>query len=173
MPSLSEMLTQETSTGEEMNRKICGAGLLKLNPDLLDSEAASSISTVSKVTTTPSAKQLDRFRRDHQDFNEFKWQLNADEDVELAGASDDAASGNQTYNSGFYGQLQSKYFDVQRLFIQERGEEKYYDLQLKKKRAFQSILDDQFRREELLTKLQFFTLGNTDTVDKDFNDKVL
>ena len=123
MPSLKSLLnTQETenTSGEELSRKIAGAGLLRLNPDLNDSDLGSSLSMMSRITTSaadPTAQQMEKYRKDMQDFHEFKWQLNADEEMPVD--ESESVTGNSVSASGSASlyTLHSNYFDVQRLFI--------------------------------------------------------
>jgi len=99
MPSLHELLL---STKHVSTQRICNAGLVRLNRD----------------DTLQSTEDLYRtLQEDQADFEEFKLMLNQEELLyDMTPQAE--ASGNTLY-------LDPDFYDVQKLILHERGEDKY------------------------------------------------
>lgn len=95
--------------GRFSSEKICEQGTIRLNGD-------------TTVTQLPTEGWLNFMKQDTADLEEFKFELNPEEI--------DMQSTQATHNALF---SNSVFYDVQKLIIQEKGEDKYYAVFNKKK----------------------------------------
>ena len=113
MPRAIDLLLEKPTSSE----KICEVSTIRLNGD-------------STITQMPAEGWLNFMKQDTADLEEFKFELNPEE-IDLAETQ-------TTHNALF---SNSVYYDVQKLMIQEKGEDKYYPIYNKKKEQSQMELD--------------------------------
>jgi hypothetical protein len=105
MPRAIDLLLEKPTSSE----KICEVNTIRLNGD-------------STITQMPAEGWLNFMKQDTADLEEFKFELNP-EDIDLVET--------QTTQNALFSN--SVYYDVQKLMIQEKGEDKYYPVYNKKK----------------------------------------
>ena len=105
MPRAIDLLLEKHTSSE----KICEVGAIRLNSD-------------TTITQMPAEGWLNFMKQDTADLEEFKFELNPEEiDLEATQTTHNALFSN------------SVFYDVQKLLIQEKGEDKYYPVFNKKK----------------------------------------
>jgi len=117
------------------SEKICEKGIIRLNCDTV-------------VTQLPAEGWLSFMKQDTADLEEFKFELNPEEI--------DLESTQNTHNALF---SNSVFYDVQKLMIQEKGEDKYYAIYNKKKEQQQMELDSYNCQQEMIEKVNHASVG--------------
>ena len=102
-------------------------------------------------------EELKRLKNDNGDLYEYSFELNEQANVppqlqQLPSDADavsnwDDARSMKSMISQAYHSAQSQFYDVQRLIIQEKGEQMYNDLRKKKQRQLKDELEDKQRRQ--------------------------
>jgi len=119
---------------------------VRLNADVSETMGPDNLlfDEEKKVTSTSlmPLEELNRLKNDNTDFQELRFELNEDahmppklqslpSDPDAMSNWDDARSMKSHFSQSYHS-AQSQYYDVQRLIIQERGEQRYNELRKKK-----------------------------------------
>lgn len=76
--------------------------------------------------------------------------MNEDPSIASTAQLDDNAN-------SFY--LSQAFYDVQKLLVQEKGEDKYYEIRNKKARGFKRCMDDILKREQIVVDSIYYPVG--------------
>ena len=166
MPSLNSVF--EKKSGEDfmssLEQRIASNGIIRLNADINDTMTPEHLmfDEEKKVASASfmSLEKLKVMRNDGSDFYEIRFELNEDalmppklqslpSDPDAMSNWDDAKSMKSVFSQSYHSS-QSQYYDVQRLIIQERGEQRYNELRKKKTKSLKTYVEDKWNRDKFV-----------------------